>query len=45
MSPSEKSHKRMVENTIPVLEVGDLQNSIRFYTETLGFKADWPVRG
>ncbi|MEZ5385989.1 MAG: aldo/keto reductase [Prosthecobacter sp.] len=32
---------REVECTIPILPVGDLERSIRFYTETLGFKLDW----
>jgi len=30
-----------VENTIPVLPVSDLMQSIQFYTETLGFALDW----
>jgi catechol 2,3-dioxygenase-like lactoylglutathione lyase family enzyme len=30
-----------VENTIPVLAVSDLQASIRFYRDMLGFKLDW----
>lgn len=30
-----------VECTIPILPVGDLERSIRFYTETMGFKLDW----
>ena len=30
-----------VENTIPVLPVKDLSESIRFYTEVLGFKLDF----
>ncbi len=30
-----------VENTIPVLGVSDVNKSIEFYTETLGFKLDW----
>lgn len=33
--------ERQVECTIPVLPVRDLNCSIRFYTETLGFKLDW----
>ena len=33
--------ERQVECTIPVLPVRDLGRSIRFYTETLGFKLDW----
>src|SRR5258706_15452671 len=32
---------RQVECTVPVLPVRDLGHSIRFYTETLGFKLDW----
>ena len=35
------SHPRQVECTIPVLPVRDLTRSIRFYTDTLGFKLDW----
>ena len=31
----------VVENTIPVLGVKDLDASITFYTDTLGFKLDW----
>lgn len=30
-----------IENTIPVLPVKNLKESIRFYTETLGFKVDF----
>jgi catechol 2,3-dioxygenase-like lactoylglutathione lyase family enzyme len=30
-----------LENTIPVLGVSDVNTSIRFYTETLGFDLDW----
>ncbi|MGA2440288.1 MAG: VOC family protein [Tepidisphaeraceae bacterium] len=30
-----------VENTIPVLTVSDMQVSIRFYRNVLGFKLDW----
>jgi hypothetical protein len=30
-----------VENTIPVLAVSDMQVSIRFYRDLLGFKLDW----
>src|SRR5437870_3335094 len=30
-----------VENAIPVLAVTDVQASIRFYLEKLGFKLDW----
>ena len=32
---------KKVENTIPILPVKDLASSIRYYTETLGFKLDW----
>src|SRR6266404_3752045 len=36
------SHREgQVECTIPILPVRDLRRSIRFYTETLGFKLDW----
>ena len=35
--------RRVVENTIPVLAVSDVQRSARFYTETLGFAPDWSV--
>jgi catechol 2,3-dioxygenase-like lactoylglutathione lyase family enzyme len=31
----------MIECTIPVLPVSDLDNSIKFYTERLGFSLDW----
>ncbi len=31
----------MVENTIPVLLVKDLQRSAAFYQELLGFRIDW----
>jgi catechol 2,3-dioxygenase-like lactoylglutathione lyase family enzyme len=30
-----------VENTIPVLAVSDMQVSIRFYRDVLGFSLDW----
>ena len=33
--------KRHVENTIPVLPVKDIERSIEFYTEKLGFTEDW----
>jgi catechol 2,3-dioxygenase-like lactoylglutathione lyase family enzyme len=36
-----ESLKQQVECTIPVLPVKDLQRSIQFYTETLGFELDW----
>ena len=36
-----KPSHRQVECTIPVLPVGSLARSIRFYTEKLGFKLDW----
>ena len=36
-----KPSRREVECTIPVLPVGNLARSIRFYTEKLGFKLDW----
>ena len=32
---------QQVECTIPVLRVTDLDRSIRFYTQSLGFKVDW----
>jgi len=31
----------MVENTIPVLAVADVQASIRFYCDVLDFQCDW----
>ena len=33
--------KKMVENTIPVLNVRDLKKSIQYYTEILEFDLDW----
>jgi hypothetical protein len=34
-------HRReVIENTIPVLAVTDVQASIRFYCEKLGFECD-----
>jgi len=33
--------ERQIECTIPILPVRELTRSIRFYTETLGFKLDW----
>ncbi|MBM3837437.1 MAG: bleomycin resistance family protein [Verrucomicrobia bacterium] len=36
-----KRARRQVECTIPVLPVGSLARSIRFYTEKLEFKLDW----
>lgn len=35
------SPPRRVECTIPILPVRDLQQSIRFYVETLEFQLDW----
>lgn len=35
------NHNHVVENTIPVLGVKSLQDSIKFYTEKLAFKLDW----
>lgn len=32
---------RHIECTIPILPVRSLSESIRFYTETLGFQLDW----
>ena len=34
-------NKMIVENIIPVLTVTNLDNSIKFYTETLSFGLDW----
>lgn len=31
----------MVENTCPILRVEDLEVSVAYYTERLGFKVDW----
>ena len=39
---SDSEHQ--VECTIPILPVRDLQRSIRFYTETLGFTLEWGGR-
>ena len=39
--PSMTDVRRHVECTIPVLQVRDLQRSLRFYTDTLGFTLDW----
>ncbi|MFO0905988.1 MAG: VOC family protein [Pirellulales bacterium] len=33
--------QRIVENTIPVLPVRELEASVAFYVDTLGFKLDW----
>ena len=33
--------QRQVECTIPILPVRELASSVRFYTDTLGFKLDW----
>ncbi len=33
--------RETVENTIPVLAVNDVQASIRFYRDALGFQRDW----
>jgi predicted lactoylglutathione lyase len=33
--------KPKIERIIPVLHVEDLERSVRFYTETLGFAIDW----
>src|SRR5688500_13424427 len=41
LAKMKKPSRRQVECTIPVLPVGSLARSIRFYTEKLGFKLDW----
>jgi catechol 2,3-dioxygenase-like lactoylglutathione lyase family enzyme len=33
--------RRMIENTIPVLPVADLDRSVAFYRELLGFALEW----
>jgi uncharacterized glyoxalase superfamily protein PhnB len=33
--------QKQFENTIPVLPVRDLERSIAFYRETLGFEVEW----
>ena len=33
--------KKKVENTIPVLPVKNLKDSIKYYVDTLGFHEDW----
>ena len=33
--------EKKIENTIPILPVSNLQDSIQFYTDTLGFSLDW----
>ena len=35
----------IIENVIPILRVGDLEASRRYYTETLGFALDWEAAG
>jgi len=35
----------VVENVTPILRVGDLDNSRRYYIETLGFALDWETEG
>lgn len=40
-----QTDERQVENTIPVLAVSDVDASIRFYVEVLGFKFDWRSGG
>jgi catechol 2,3-dioxygenase-like lactoylglutathione lyase family enzyme len=32
---------KQIENTIPVLPVRDLERSIEFFQQTLGFKLEW----
>lgn len=32
---------KAVENTIPVLPVSNIKQSLQFYTETLGWKLEW----
>jgi predicted enzyme related to lactoylglutathione lyase len=39
------SGREVVENTIPVLAVADVEASIRFYRDMLGFKFDWSGGG
>jgi len=38
---ADQREQRTVECTIPVLPVKNLQASIEFYTNTLGFQLDW----
>lgn len=35
------SRNQTIENTIPILPVRDIPQSIAFYTSTLGFTLDW----
>jgi predicted enzyme related to lactoylglutathione lyase len=35
----------MIENITPILRVGDLEASRRYYIQTLGFSLDWDVDG
>jgi predicted lactoylglutathione lyase len=35
------SRPRQIQCTIPILPVADLQKSIQFFTDTLGFSLDW----
>jgi catechol 2,3-dioxygenase-like lactoylglutathione lyase family enzyme len=39
--PAANHSDASVENTIPVLAVKDVQTSLRFYQDKLGFKLDW----
>lgn len=41
MSPIENYAHGQIECTIPILPVRDLQQSLEFYTEQLGFRIDW----
>jgi predicted lactoylglutathione lyase len=34
----------MIENTIPILNVSNLAESIEFYVRNLGFSADWQAK-
>ena len=36
-----ETHEQLIENTIPVLAVRDVQVSLRFYCDLLEFQRDW----
>jgi uncharacterized glyoxalase superfamily protein PhnB len=42
---SNNESKKMIENITPILYVRNIQESITYYTDALGFNEDWTTNG